>query len=64
MMQRTDIAGGSAGQTSPGNDRMCRRAASGARTDNNPSLEPLPATDATRHACRLHTPVSAIHLEP
>jgi len=26
MVHRTDIAGGSMGQTSPGNDRMCRRA--------------------------------------
>jgi hypothetical protein len=26
MVHRTDIAGGSLGQASPGNDRMCRRA--------------------------------------
>lgn len=28
MVHRTDIAGGSTGQASPGNDRVCRRALS------------------------------------
>jgi hypothetical protein len=35
MVHRTDIAGGSMGQASPGNDRMCRRALNGI-LENNP----------------------------
>ena len=68
MVHRTDIAGGSMGQTSPGNDRMCRRALNGALLENNPSPEPLPASHSGgKKCCRLLTtavpPVHAIYLE-
>ena len=46
MMQRTDIADRSTGQTSHGNDSMCRRALNGALPENNPSPEALPASHA------------------
>jgi hypothetical protein len=39
MVHRTDIAGGSTGQTSPGNGRMCRRALNSALLENNFSLK-------------------------
>jgi len=38
MVHRTDIAGGDAGLTSPGNDRVCRRTRNGALLQNNSSL--------------------------
>jgi len=44
MVHRTDIAGGSTGQTCPGNDRMCRHALNGALPDNNPLPELLPVS--------------------
>ena len=47
MVHRTDIAGGSMGQTSPGNG-MCRHAPNGALLENNPSPEPLPVSYSGR----------------
>ena len=37
MVHRTDIAGGSIGQTRRGNDGMCCHAPNGALLENNPS---------------------------
>ena len=39
MVHRADIAGGGAGPTCPGNDRMCRRALNSALLENNFSLK-------------------------
>jgi hypothetical protein len=68
MVHRTDIAGGSTGQTSLGHDCMCRPVLNDALLENNPSPEPLPAShSADGKCCRLLTtavpPVHAIYLE-
>ena len=68
MVHRTDIAGGSMGRTSPGNDRVCRRAQNGSLLENNSSPTPLPASHSSGKKCcrRLTTvtpPVHAIYLE-
>jgi hypothetical protein len=68
MVHRTDIAGGSTGQTSPGNDCVCRHALNGALPEDNPSPDPLPASHTGRkQCCRLLTtavpPVPSIYLE-
>ena len=61
MVHRTDIAGGSMGQASPGHDGVRRPALNGALLENNFSLKP------TSKCCRLLTtavpPVHAIYLE-
>jgi hypothetical protein len=61
MVHRTDIAGGNTGQTSPGYDRMCRRAMSrrarnGVFLENNFSLkrqDGLPTAVPPAHAIYL-----------
>jgi len=66
MVHRTDIAGGSTGQASPGNDGMRRRALNGALLENN-SSKPLSASrSGGEKCCRVTTavlPVHAIYLE-
>ena len=62
MVHRTDIAGGSTGQTSPGSDRTCRRALNGVLLENK-----LSHSSDNKKCCRLQTaavpPVHAIYFE-
>jgi hypothetical protein len=53
MVHRTDIAGGSLGQVSPDDDRMCRRA----------PKWPFSKTIVCPDRCLLQPAVDAIHFE-
>ena len=67
MVHRTDIAGGSVGQVSPGGDRMCRRALNGVPLEDNPLPKALSSSrPGDKKCCRFMTavlPVHAIYLE-
>src|SRR6266487_239635 len=60
MVHRTDIAGGSTGQTSPGSDRTCRRALNGVLLENklshssdNKKVLPSPDGGSPTGSCHL-----------
>jgi hypothetical protein len=67
MVHRTDIAGGSTGQASPGNGRMRRPALNRPSSKNIPSPELLPASHCGgEKCCRLTIavpPIPAIYRE-